>query len=120
MSYNIRFAVKVQGTEDATLVFANPDYSNPTYNLGEMFRACMDWNYEQGEFYKVSDIFPHIKRGIMELTRNKNDYVKYNSPNGRGDTKDALDCLVSISAWITGFQEDYGEIIPLNCVYMAW
>lgn len=42
MSYDLRVAVKVQGC-DKYADIAEPEYANPTYNLGDMFRACMDW-----------------------------------------------------------------------------
>ena len=66
MSYDLRIAVKVAGVPknepDLYVVIAEPELSNPTYNLGEMFRACTGWDYDQGEFYKVSDVYENIKR----------------------------------------------------------
>ena len=81
MSYDIRIAVKVAGAEDVFADIAEPERSSPTYNLRDMFVACMNWDYEQGIYYKVSEIYPKIERGIYELTYNEKAYKKYNPPN---------------------------------------
>ena len=85
MSYDLRIAVKVEGApKDDPLfaVIAEPEYSNPTYNLGEMFRKCMGWDYEQSEWYRVSDVYENIERGISELTYNEDKYIPMNPKNG--------------------------------------
>lgn len=46
MSYDLRIAVKVDGCDKFAQI-AEPEYSNPTYNLGKMFRACTGWDYKQ-------------------------------------------------------------------------
>ena len=48
MSYDLRIRVKAEGC-DRYPVIAEPEYDSPTYNLGKMFRACMDWDYNQYE-----------------------------------------------------------------------
>lgn len=53
MSYDLRLAVKVEGTKDLYAVIAEPEYDSPTYNIGEMFRACMGWDFEQGKRNRV-------------------------------------------------------------------
>ena len=68
MSYDIRIGVRVEGAPGCYAVIAEPEYSSPTYNIGDMFRACTGWNFEQGEWYKVSEVLPLIQHGISELT----------------------------------------------------
>lgn len=46
MSYSIGIYVKVEGCNKYAKI-AYPDYSSPTYNLGKLFRACMDWNFKK-------------------------------------------------------------------------
>ena len=50
MSYDIRLAVKVDGT-DIFADIAEPELASPTFNLREMFETCMDWDYSQGVYY---------------------------------------------------------------------
>ena len=115
MSYDLRVAVKIEGCNKYAPI-AFPEYSEPTYNLRDMFRACMDWDYEQGKYYLCKEVLPKIERGISELTCNEKEYLKYNSPNGWGDTKEALEALISLRECI--FEQ--AEEIPLECLYMAW
>lgn len=44
MSYSIGIYVKVEGC-DKFAEIAYPEYSSPSYNLGRLFRSCMDLNY---------------------------------------------------------------------------
>lgn len=121
MSYDLRLAVKVDGAENCYAVVAEPEYSSPTYNLRDMFVACMDWDYRQGEWYRVSEVLPKIQRGINELTLYPNKYRKYDSPNGWGTVSSALEALESLYECI-GHQTSgwsWNEI-PLDCLYMAW
>lgn len=115
MSYDLRVAVKIEGCNKYAPI-AFPEFSEPTYNLRDMFEACMDWNYEQGKYYSCKEVLPKIDRGISELICNEKEYLKYNSPNGWGDTKEALESLVSLKRCI--FEQ--AEEIPLGCLYMAW
>lgn len=50
MSYDIRFGVKVDGMDGYIAVIDMPEYDSPTYNLRDMFVACMDWDYSQGKW----------------------------------------------------------------------
>ena len=95
MSYDLRISVKVEGI-DRYIGIATPEPDCPTYNLGDMFRACMNWDYEQGEYYRCSEIMTNIKYGIYELTHNRKDYEKYNPANGWGNIDNALETLISI------------------------
>ena len=47
MSYDIRIAVKLDKI-DKFVNIGVPEYDSPTYNLRDMFVACMDWDYNQG------------------------------------------------------------------------
>lgn len=113
MSYDITLNVKAEGI-DRYFEIAEPEHPNPTYNLGDMFRACMDWYYNQGEYYRCSDIIENIDRGINELTYNRKEYEKYNPSNGWGNINDAMDVLQSIRECI------YKQGIPFEYIYLRW
>ena len=62
MSYDLRIRVKAEGC-DKYPVIATPECDSPTYNLGKMFRACMDWNYNQSEKNSNGEyIYPNATR----------------------------------------------------------
>lgn len=122
MSYDIRFGVKVEGMDGYIAVIGEPEYSSPTYNLREMFVACMGWDYAQGKWYNCADVFPKIRRGQEELTLHPQKYKKYDAPNGWGTVSSAKECLDSLVAKI-------GEIvsgdwcwnkIPLEHLWIRW
>lgn len=115
MSYDLRIAVKVDGT-DIFAQIAEPEYANPTYNLGDMFRACMDWNYMQSKYYPCSVAITKVERGIRELRTNRYAYEKYNPSNGWGNIDSALRALESLRECIYEQAED----IPINHLWMAW
>ena len=125
MSYDIRFGVKVAGApDDCFAVIGEPEYSSPTYNLRAMFVACMNWDYHQGEWYKLMDVLPKIERGIRELTYNEKAYKVYNPPNGWGDTNSARQALKSIVDYFSDSYDGIGGTwnadIPYDCIYMRW
>lgn len=128
MSYDLRIAVKVAGVPkdepDLYVVIAEPELSHPTYNLGEMFRACTGWDYDQGEFYRVSDVYAKINRGIYELTYNEDKYLPMNPPNGWGSTKSALRALESLKKCIDEIEDPDSwtewNTIPKALMYVAW
>lgn len=114
MSYDLRLAVKA---ENGQFVYIGcPGYESPTYNLGPMFRACTGWDFNQGEFYRCSEVIDLIENGIRELRVNSNEYKQYNPQNGWGDMAGARRCLESLREYIY-FR---GEDIPLDCLYVAW
>ena len=123
MSYDIRIGVKIEGYDDY-VVIAEPEYASPTYNLREMFVACMGWDYKQGEWYKVSDIYTKIERGIFELTYNERAYLKLNPENGWGDTQSALRALKSLKECIDNIDNPYSwfgwNTVPKEYLYMEW
>lgn len=115
MSYDISIHVKIEGLDQYAEI-TTPEYANPTYNLGKMFRACMDWDYEQGEYYKCSEIISNIERGIYELRVHRNQYLKYNPENGWGDLDGALRVLESCRECIY----ECAEKIPIEHLYFRW
>ena len=77
--------------------------------------------FEQGKWYKVSDVLPLIEHGIHELRYNEDKYRQYDSPNGWGTTQSARKALESLAKCIedqTNGQE--WQQIPLEHLYVAW
>lgn len=127
MSYDLRIAVKVAGTpknEDLFVVIAEPEKHSPTYNLGPMFRACTGWDFKQGEFYRVDEVYPKIERGIYELTNNEDAYLTLNPPNGWGSTKSALSALKSLKECIDEVEDPDSwtmlNTVPKSLMWVAW
>lgn len=127
MSYDLRIAVKVEGAEKGNefAVIAEPEFSNPTYNIGEMLRRCTGWDFNQGEFYNVADVYQNIVRGIVNLTEHEDEFEKYNSPNGWGTTKSALNALESLKKCIDDIEDPNGwgsgwNTFPKSLIYVAW
>ena len=125
MSYDIRFGVKVAGApDDCYAVIGCPEYDSPTYNLRDIFEQSMDWDYHQGEWYKITDVLPKIQHGITELTLNHKKYKKLEPSNGWGAIGSALECLRSI---VDYFGDNWGGLggswnadVPIDCIYMRW
>ena len=124
MSYDIRFAVKVADHEDLYAVIGEPERNSPTYNIGDMLRKCMGWDFHQGEWYQVTEIIPHVERGIHELTFNQTQYRCMEPDNGWGSCSTALYTLQSIMDWLTeewgGIKGSWNADIPLEWIYMSW
>lgn len=115
MSYDLRLAVKVEGC--GTMVeIGTPELANPTYNLGQMFRACTGWNYSQGEYYRCSEVIEKIERGIRELRTNPGKYKSLEPSNGWGTLDGAIRVLESLRTYIYERAED----IPIDCLWVAW
>jgi hypothetical protein len=123
MSYDLRIGVKVEGT-DIIAVIAEPDYSSPTYNIGDMLRAAMDWDFEQGQWYNVAEVYPKIVRGYQELSDNEKSYRKYNAKNGWGNTETACNTLKSLLECIAEQTGDsyWGtwQVIPAEHLWLRW
>ena len=120
MSYDIRLGVKVADTDGLIVDIARPEYDTPTYNLRDMFVACMEWDYTQSEWYKVVDVLPKIERGIHELTFNAKKYRKYNPPNGWGNLEGALECLKSVLECIQHNTNGWENEIPIEHLWLKW
>lgn len=121
MSYDLRLGVKVEDT-DIIAVIAEPEYSSPTYNLGKMFRVCMNWDFEQGKWYRVSDVWDLIEHGISELRMYPSKYRQYDAPNGWGTVSSALNALESLSQCISELtDEGFGwNRIPPDKLWVCW
>jgi len=124
MSYDIRFGVRVAGTDkDVYCVIGEPEYSSPTYNVRDIFVESMGWDYHQSEWYSMDEVMPKIKKGIENLKEHGNDYKHLEPDNGWGSVSSALTALESIYGWFYPtniWDRKYDEDIPLNCIYMAW
>lgn len=115
MSYDLRIGARIVGTDIITAI-AEPDYSSPTYNLRDMFVACMDWNYELGKWYPCTEVIEKVEHGIRELKTKRKDYIKYNPSNGWGDVDSAVRVLESLRMCIY----DKAEEIPIEHLWMTW
>lgn len=122
MSYDIRFGVKVEGMDGYVATIDEPEYSSPTYNLRDMFVACMNWDYEQGEWYNCAEAIPKFEKGIHELRFNPKNYRKYNAPNGWGTVSSALEAMESVvkkAQEISHGGWSWNEI-PLDHLWIRW
>ena len=122
MSYDVRVGVKVDGT-DLIVEIAKPEYDQPTYNLRDMFVAATGWDYEQGKWYRVTDVIDYIRHGITELRFHMKDYKKYDSPNGWGTASSALLALESMYECIqeqTGEARGWVNEIPIEHLWIHW
>ena len=125
MSYDIRLSVKVEGC-DKYVKIAEPEYCSPTYNLGKLFRACMNWDYSQSEkdangeyhtvYYRCDRVIEYVERGLKELRTNGKKYDHLLPSNGWGTRSSAITALESLRTCIY----EQAEEIPLECLYMSW
>ena len=112
MSYDLEILAKIESGDYISI--DEPENSSPTYNLGKMFRAAMDWDFDQGTIYNVADIFENIQRGIAELERQPEKYVQYEPENKWGTVSSALEDLRSLRDCILG------QDIDTKYLYMRW
>lgn len=115
MSYCIGVYVKVDGC-DKYVQAAYPTYYKPTYNLGKLFRACMNWNFKNEEYYRCDKVMEYVEKGIKELESNPLNYTELLPSNGWGTMSSAIETLRSIRTCILEQAED----IPCDCMYMRW
>lgn len=122
MSYDIRFGVKVEGMNGYVAEIDEPEYSSPTYNLREMFVACMGWDYSQGEWYNCAEVIPKFERGVHELRFNAEKYKKYNPSNGWGNVGSALEALESVLKKAEEISSGEWTLnkIPLDHLWIRW
>ena len=126
MSYDIYLGVRVadvtkEDGEPLTVIVGEPELSSPTYNLGEMFRACMDWDFDTDVWYRVSDIWPNLLHGIDELRFHRDKYLKYEPKNGWGDAAGALRVLESLRDEINERCESgWSTTIPMEHLWVRW
>lgn len=115
MSYDLRICGKLEGL-DEYIAINYPEFDEPTYNLRNMFVACMDWDFDQGIYYKCSEIIDKIEHGIKELKTKESWYRQYDPPNGWGDLDVALKTLISVRKCIY----ETAENIPMEHLYFRW
>lgn len=115
MSYDIRIRVKVEGC-DKYVTIDTPEYDSPTYNLRDMFVACMDWDYSQRKQYPCDFVIDKVEHGIKELRTKREHYEQYNPKNGWGNLDGAIKVLESVRECIYEWAED----IPIECLYFQW
>lgn len=112
MSYDLEILAKIENGQ--YICIDESKHRSPTYNLGKMFRAAMDWDFDQGTIYNVADIFENIQRGIAELERQPEKYVQYEPENKWGTVSSALEDLRSLRDCILG------QDIDTKYLYMRW
>lgn len=115
MSYDIRIKAKIEGCGYYATVGV-PEYDSPTYNLRDMFVACMDWDYKQGELYSCDFVIDRLSLGIFNLKTRPEYYEQYNPENGWGDIDSAIRALESAKNCIY----ECAKNIPLWCLYFQW
>lgn len=115
MSYDIEIGVRIYDT-DLYVCIAEPKYSNPTYNLGQMFRAATGWNFEQGKWYRCEDVINDIQQGISELVIRPSKYKTLEPKNGWGTISSAVECLESMRDCIYRTAEE----IPIEHLWIRW
>ena len=121
MSYDLRIGVKVEGY-DYIAVVAEPEKPSPTYNLGQMFRAATGWEFKQSKWYRVSEVYPKIQRGLAELIAYPNKYKKYEPDIGWGTIANAVSALLSLKGCIDELSDSYcgWNHIPKEHLWVAW
>lgn len=114
MSYNIGIYVKVEGAPVFAQI-AEPEWSSPSYNFGKLFRACMDWDYCQGNYYPCDFALECVNRGIKNLVNRPSAFDQC-TPENRFRRDDAIQILLSIRQCII----EQAEEIPVKCLFMRW
>ena len=115
MSYEIHISVKIEGIDQYASV-ARPEHSSPTYNLGNMFRASMVWDFKQGVEYNCAEVIDNITDGITALKCLPNNFTKYEPENKWGTIQSAIRDLESLRDCIY----ETAEYIPIEHLYMQW
>lgn len=112
MSYNISFKVKVEGVNKYVRI--GHCNANITWNVRKIIELSTDllWENEANNGL-CKDIIPHIRRGLHELSENREDYIQYESPNGWGTVDDTMKFFMQIlDAW-NSFCEDYPGLVDV-------
>ena len=120
MSYDLRLGVKVDGT-DIIAVIDQPEWDTPTYNLGKMFRAATGWDFDQSTWYRVTDVYPKIQKGIAELIAYPEKYKQYETEYSKIGT--AIKTLESLKDCIDGHSDPesaWYQAIPMEHLWVAW
>ena len=120
MSYDIRIAVETvypdRYGEKFAVVFA-PEYDSPTYNVGNIFRKVMDWDFKQGEWYPLNEVFEHIDHGIGKLRNNFDAYRDMEPENKWGTVETVWECLTS---WRAELEDPWGVTGNWGIEHLWW
>jgi len=81
-----------------------------------MFLKATGWDFEQGEYYRASEVIDFIKHGVDELENYPENYIQYNALNGWGTVETALRVLRSLWECI----QEQAEEIPMDCLWVRW
>lgn len=117
MSYDIDFGVKVEGT-DKIVAFDRPEYRNPTYNVSDILRKSMEWEFEQGEWYRIDKVYGFLQRGLYEVEKFPYKYKKFEPINGWGDVGTVREVLQSILDKIEDIERFKG--LTKDQFYITW
>ena len=122
MSYDVRFGVETKMPNrwgEHFAIVEVPSMDSPTYNYSKLFRACMDWDYEQDVWYPMSEVVPRIERGIHELSFNREQYFDLEPENGWGTLEGALNCLRD---WYDNLTDRWGvtHTWPIESLWFRW
>ena len=122
MSYDVRFGVETKMPNrwgERFAIVEVPSMDSPTYNYSKLFRACMDWDYEQDVWYPMSEVIPRIERGIHELSFNREQYIDLEPENGWGTLEGALNCLRD---WYDNLTDRWGitHTWPIESLWFRW
>ena len=127
MSYDVRILMREQVT-GRFVEICEPERHSPTYNLRDVFKKAMGMDWEQGAEYPCAEMLPAIRRGIDELTYNREAYERYAPQNGWGTLKGALGCLEEYRDLILNLTEGdesggtmmFTEPWPIECLWFRW
>ncbi len=108
MSYDIRIGVQTVHQSrwgESFAVVHVPEMDSPTYNVGNIFRKVMGWDFRQGMWYPLTEVIEHIDHGIRELRGNFDAYRHMEPENKWGTVETVWECLTS---WRAELEDPYG------------
>lgn len=120
MSYDIRIAVETVYPNRYGGRFAvvdSPELDSPTYNVGNIFRKVMDWDFKQGEWYPLSEVLEHIDHGIGKLRGNFDAYRDMEPENRWGTVETVWECLTS---WRAELEDQCGVVGTWGIEHLWW
>jgi len=106
MSYSISFKAKVQDKP----IYLEIGFcgANVTWNVRDMITNStgLEWENESNNGY-CKDVIPKIRQGLEELIDNREQYKRYESPNGWGTISETVRFFRDIiDAWESLLAED--------------
>lgn len=116
MSYSIEFYVKLNEINKFVCI-GSPDFSSPTYNIGQILRKAMEWDFKGDEYYPCKDVVKYILKGLNNLYEREYKYKKYEKKGCSGTTY-TFDFLTSLAKSIHTFSQDNN--LEIEYIYMRW